>query len=382
MSSAQTTAQTSTASSLWSNRRFLTIWLGHGLSVLGDGFHSVALGLWVLQTTGSSTAMATVMTIRVAASVLLGAIAGTTVDRVNRRLLMIWTDLIRFALVGLTAYLVAVPGTSVWPIFLLTGLISICSQFFFPAFHASLINIVDREHLPKASSLLQMTNTVAQTVGPFLGGATVALLGGGAALVGDASSFLISALLLLIAGNFASPRGESKEHVSFWQDLREGVAYIIQQPLTRAVIVLAPLANFFVSAISVLIPVIAVKKWMASPVEFGMLEAAFPLGFAIGAMLVMSMMGKMRRKGWWIYGGMMTVGVVAACAVLLPSVYAALPVIPVIGVAVAIANVLMQIALQSQVPGQLQGRVFGTLGSLSSVASPVAMIAVGVLADL
>jgi MFS family permease len=370
-----------TRPTLWRNRTFVALWIGQAISVIGDGFHSVALGLWVLQTTGSATAMATIMTVRMVVTILLGSLAGTVVDRVDRRRLMIGMDVARFALVGGVALLVAHTGTSLLPVILLTGLISVCGNFFGPAFQASLINIVDKDDVQKATSLLQVTNTLAQVVGPLLGGAMVATLGGWVALTGDAISFLLAAVMIWLGGAFASPRRET-EQKSLWADMREGFGFIKGNALAFNMVIIAPVLNFFAAGAFVLLPVIAVKVWHASATQLGSIESTFPLGFAIGGVLVMALAKKMTRRGWWMLSGIFFTGLGITVAVVMPSVGAALPVLVVTGFFNAIVNVLIGAIMQQEVPPEVQGRVFGTVSSLCSLASPASMMVSGLLADV
>jgi MFS transporter, DHA3 family, macrolide efflux protein len=367
--------------SLWRNRTFLALLSGQAISVIGDGFHSVALGLWVLQTTGSATAMATIMSVRVLTTILLGSFAGAVVDRVDRRRLMIAMNVVRFGVVAVIALLMAGGRTGMLPIVVLTGALAVCGNFFGPAFQASLINIVRKEDIQKATGVLQVTNTLGQVVGPFLGGTLVATTSGALALTVDAVSFLAGALFIWAGGSFASPRRASAGKASIFGDMREGFGLIRRNPLILSLVSVAPPLNFFGNAFGLLLPVVAVRVWMVSPTEFGAIEAIFPLGFALGAAMVMMMAAKIRRRGWWIITGIFFAGVGATLVPLSPTVPVALPLMAFTGFAISICNVMLPVIMQHEVPAEMQGRVFGTLNSLTSIASPVAMMLAGLLAD-
>jgi DHA3 family macrolide efflux protein-like MFS transporter len=371
------------APTVWQNRTFLFVWLGHALSVIGDGFHSVALGLWVLQTTGSGAAMGTVMAVKVLSSILLGPIAGTVADRVDRRRLMIGMDLIRTVLVGLMAYLLTGSGAPFAVLVLLSGLTAACGQLFQPAFHASLIHIVGKDLTPKASGILMATNTLGLMAGPFLGGIVVGAFGGWAAMLADAVSFLLSAVLILMGGAFASPRADGPKEAGFWADLKGGFAYIRAQPFVRGIVITAPMINFFGNALGgVLLPVVAVKVWQASTFQFGLLEGAIPLGFATGVALFTKMVSNGRRRGMWMCAGILSGAAGLTVVPLMPGLNAALPLVVACGVALALPNLLFQVALQTEIPPDVQGRVFGTISSLVSLTNPLAFLVSGGLADL
>lgn len=371
-----------TGVSLIRNRTFVAIWAGHTLSILGDGFNTVALGLWILQTTGSAAAMGTVMAVRMIVGIALGAIAGTVVDRANRRTLMIAMDVARFVLILGLASAVGTEGIPFAAILALTALTSVASAFFNPAFSASLVNIVGREEVPRASSSMQVTNTLAQVAGPMLGGAVVGFWGGAAALTVDAFTFLLSGVLILLAGHFPSPVREGQQSGSFWSDMKEGFRFIWSQPLIKTLVATGPVLNFFGNALGLLFPVIAVKVWLANSFQFGVLEAGVPFGFAVGAAILMALSKKIRRRGLWMMWGIVGMGLLSLLIVNMPTVNLALALTPLMGITAAVVNVLIQISVQSEVPPEVQGRVFGTMSSLMMAASPASMLTAGVLADL
>jgi len=111
------------------------------------------------------------------------------------------------------------------------------------------------------------------------------------------------------------------------------------------------------------------------------MQAAFPLGFAVGAGLLMLFAKKMKRRGLWMLTGITLTGVVMLVLSQVSSVTVALPLLFLGGLVSSICNVLFGVMLQSEVPTEVQGRVFGTLGSLTSLASPLAYLTSGLLAD-
>jgi DHA3 family macrolide efflux protein-like MFS transporter len=364
------------------NWTYLAVLMAHFISIIGDGFHSVALGFWVLQTTGSGTAMATVMAIKTVVQVALSPIAGTLADRVDRRKLMIGMDLARFVLVGLMVPLILQPHVPFAVLVMLAGLIAACGAFMSPAFSASLVNIVGKEQLDQATGLNQALWTGAQILGPLAGGAVYATWGGGVSLSFDAASYLVSALLILIGGHFASPRTMGTERSSFWGDLVEGLRVMRGDGLIRSILVLAPVINFFGNAMGVLIPVLAIKVWLVSPQQFGMLEGAFPFGFLMGAAAIMALQAKLRRRGYWMGGSLGLAGLIIAVVGLANGFIIALPLTVIMGVCLAFTNLLLQVTLQKETPPELQGRVFGTLNAVAQAIAPIGMMAAGALTDV
>jgi len=379
---AEANAPVASAPGLFQNRPFVALFIGQTVSIIGDGFHSVALGLWVLQTTGSATAMATIMTVRMLVTILLGSLAGAIVDRVDRYKVMVAVNAVRFLITGAIAYLIYSGMHSLLPIVVLSGLLAVAGNFYGPALQASLINIVGKEQIQQATSLRQVSNTLAQVVGPLLGGAVVAFTGGWAAMSIDSVTFLFGLIMTIVGGYFPSPvRNEAAGRSSIWADMKEGLVQIRKNPIISTMVTVAPLLNFFATATFLLLPVIAVRVWQTTPTQFGAMEASFPLGFAAGAALLMAFSKKMSRRGWWIITGTFFTGLGMVLIPLMPTVTIALPVMVATGLVNALINVLFSVVLQSETPPEVQGRVFGTLNSLTGIANPLAMMLAGVLAD-
>lgn len=335
----------------------------------------------MLQTSGSAKAMAAVMAVKLLVTILLGPVSGTLADRSDRRRLMWAMDGARGLLVLGIAWLVETPGSPFAAVLALTALVAAATQLRTPAYSASVVHIVGREQVQQAEGVSQVANTVAQVMGPLLGGAVVAAAGGWTALLCDALSFFVSAGCVWAAGPFPSPIRQGRHRPPFWTDLTAGFAYIGDHPLARALVVLAPVLNFFGNAIGVLLPVLAVKVWRVSPVEFGVFEAAFPLGFTLGGLAIMAMGKRLRRRGWWMSGAIIGGGPLIALMGLSAGVWTGVPFLVVAGVTVAFANVLLGTALRTEINPEVQGRVSGTLSSLTNVASPLAVMAAGVVGD-
>ncbi|HLO04613.1 MAG TPA: MFS transporter [Symbiobacteriaceae bacterium] len=368
--------------SLWRNRTFLTVWLSHGISVLGDGFHSVAVGLLLLQQTGSAAAFSAVLAVRVAAMILLGPFAGTFADRVDRRRLMIVTDLLRAVLVLALLLLLVLPAGASLPlvpvVIGLTLLIHAAGTFFGPAFGASLVQMVTPGTLGKANSLLQLTETVAGVAGPALGGMAVGLIGSAGALSVDAGSFLLSGLAILLV-RFPSPRrtGESR----FLADMAEGLAFLRGQPVILGVMLLGPLFSLFGAAHGLLMPVIAIRIWGVTPFQFGLIESAWPLGMGLAALLLTVAASRIKQNGPLLVGAFAVAGLFEVASALVPRATPALVLLVGSAFATGLGLVIMRLLLRSLVPPEMQGRAFGLYGSAANAAYPLGALMAGLLGD-
>ncbi|WP_224724991.1 MFS transporter [Paenibacillus vietnamensis] len=372
-----------TPASIWRSRTFLAVFASYSLSLLGNTFHSIALNLWVLQTTGSAKLMSAVLITHLAAGILFGSFAGTVADRVDRRTLMWVTDLVRFALVAAIAILVYLPSVPFVYIVLLTGLTAFAGTFRTPAFQASLAEIVSKAQVTQAVGAIGIADNLIRITGFALGGIAVAFFGGAFAIAIDAAAFLVSAVLLFASGKFpyAAAKEPSKPKTSFKEDLAQGLRYMWSDPFTKAAVILLTVVMFFFLSTFMLIQVMAVKVWLAPPFVFGLLEACIPLGYVAGSALIMRLDKRIRRRGIWILGSLLLMGPVFIVIAQMPSAVGALPFILLVGFLFSFSTTIVYIVLREAIEPGLQGRVFGMLGSLTSAAPPVGLAVFSALSD-
>ncbi|PEM43178.1 hypothetical protein CN636_17140 [Bacillus toyonensis] len=362
------------------NRTFLSVWIGFLISKLGDSFFSIALGFIVLLETGSGLAMASILAAQMLGSVLIGPIAGTYVDRTDRRKLMIITDLIRAVLVFLLIIFLSFKILNIPLLMIVTFLISVAGTYFSDAYSSSIVNIVGKESVTNATSLLQLTSTITQIAGPALAGGVVATFGGTVALMTDSISYLVSALLVTLV-KFNSPRLQNQIDKSFKSDLKDGFVWLINQPLVLGVTLLGPLLSLFGSAHTILILIISVKYWKVSGFEYGLIETAWPIGVAIASLLLLVTGKKLRWRGIIICVAFALSGLFYMIAPVMHNVYAALPFLIISGVFAGGGVTIMIIILRITVPPELQGRIFGLYGTLSGATWPIGVFLGGLLSD-
>ncbi|MDQ0115073.1 MFS transporter [Paenibacillus harenae] len=370
--------------SIWRNRNFMFVFSSYSLSLLGNTFHSIALNLWVLQTTGSAKLMSVVLITHLVISMLFGSFAGTIADRSDRRTLMWATDLVRFVLVVAIALLIYLPGIPFIFIVILTGLVAFAGALRTPAFQASLVDIVGKEQLTQAASAISIADNVTRISGFALGGIAVAAFGGVFAIAIDAVTFLLSAILLLFAGKFryAATKDITRPQSSFKQDLIDGFRYVWNDSFARAAVILLPLVMFFFLSTFMLIQVMAVQVWKAEPFVFGLMEACIPLGYVAGSILIMRFDQRLKNRGKWIIVSMILMGPLFIAIAQMPAAAVALPFILLVGFLFSFSTTFIYIVLRVVIDPALQGRVFGLLGALTSVAPPIGLAVFSSLSDL
>lgn len=231
---------------LRANRNYRFAWVGQIVSEAGDNFNNVAVFSLALANTHSGLVVAAILLSRAASMLPAGPIAGVLLDRMDRRRIMILSDLVR-AVIAL-CFIFAIPLGRTWLLYLLSGLLMFASPFFTSGRASILPTIASRDELHTANSLTQMTQWTAQAIGSFLGG--VAVLGGYHLAFGfNAFSFLFSAACiwqLRVPGGFharnaervkAAPEDDAREPLTEdrivrpWHEYIEGLRYMRATPL-------------------------------------------------------------------------------------------------------------------------------------------------------
>ena len=256
-------------------RDFRLLWLGQGISLLGDQFYFVALPWLVLQLTGNALAMGTVLGLAGVPRAVFVLLGGALTDRLSARFIMLTSNVLRLVLVAFLAALVLTNNIALWMLYIFALTFGLVDAFFYPASSAILPRIVELDDLQAANSLYGATAQISFFLGPVLAGAMIALLAGGTGVAGeqavpdhqgigiafavDAISFLCSAITLwLMHLKRRDAQPSVRERQSFWLDIREGLLFAWKDPALRIVLLLVAAINLCaMGPFAVGIPVLA-----------------------------------------------------------------------------------------------------------------------------
>jgi MFS family permease len=339
----------STNEPLLKNARFLRLWIGQGASFLGDAVSMVALVVLVVQVTGNASAVGGALIARLLPT-LASPLAGVLADRLNRRLVLVASDLARAVLVvGL------VFATNLIAIYVLVFLMGLVRTIFNPTIRATFPSVVGEGDLTRANALIGGIFSVSETAGPALGGLLVATVGIDAAFVLDSATYLVSAALLSL---ISLPRPEREEEDGgFAEDLRSGFAYLAGSCVPLAIVLGAFLT---VLTVNITIPAevfLARKTFDAGNAGYGLLVGLYGGGMVLGSALMVALGDRVRLLPLYFFGVfVMALGLVGTG--LSPIFGLALVALIVVGVANGTENVTTDTILQKRVPDALLGRVF------------------------
>jgi MFS family permease len=339
----------STNDSLLRNARFLRLWIGQGTSFVGDAVSMIALVVLVVQITGSASAVGGALVARLLPTIL-SPLAGVLADRLDRRIVLVASDLARAVLV-----LGLVFARDLATIYVLVFLMGLARTVFNPTVRAAFPSVVGGGDLTRANALISGTFSVSETAGPALGGLLVATVGTDAAFVLDAVTYLVSATLLSLTP-LARPQRE-EDGAGFGEDLKAGFTYLAGARVPLAMVLGAFLT---VLTINITLPAevfLARETFEAGNVGYGLLVGVWGGGMVLGSALMAALGDRVRLLPFYFVG--VFVSALALVGVGISPTFAfALGALVVAGVANGTENVTTVTILQKRVPDAFLGRVF------------------------
>jgi len=364
---------------LFRNRNFMALWIGQLVSFVGDYFEWLAIPILVQTMTGSTLMVGLALISNSIPVLLLGPVAGVFVDRWDRKKTMIAADVLR-ALLILGCLTVKTPD-QVWIYFVVGFGMSAISRFFFPALNASLPLIVtDKDDLLVANGMMQIVQTVGLLAGPAMAGFVIGFWGAPAAFIIDSLTFLISAVAILTI-TVPHTTSDSNRLSRVWGELKEGVAYLFGNPITRSVMLLMSVVMLGVGAINVLwIPYLR-TVFGVGPEGIGLVDSAQGVGMVIGG-LALGAVSMLLRKSLIVGLGVVIVGAGFSAMGFAPTFVIIVILNIIVGVAMIPAQSVLYTLMQTEVPDIKRGRVGSGMSAITTAASLASMAAASVLGDM
>jgi MFS family permease len=339
------------------HRPFALLWSGQTISTVGDRIYQVALAWWVLQKTGSTVAMGTVLILTVAPMLVFLLLGGVLVDRLPRLRLMVVSDLVRGVVVSLTAWLTFADRLAIGHVYALSFVFGLVDAFFQPAYRAAVPELTPAQDLPSANSLTSLSGQLSGIAGPALGAAVVATGGTALAFGLDGLSFFVSVCCLLpLLKSSTVPQQRETSH-GILDDLREGLAAVMASPWLWITIAVAGISNIaYAGPMEVALPFLIRDHFHADVAMLGLFYSASSVGSVLAA-LWLGRMGRLRRRGLWVYGPWMAIGILVLVMGLPIPVQGILVASFLIGACNTVLGLVWVNTLQEIVPQHLLGRV-------------------------
>ena len=361
---------------------FTLVWIGQIVSVLASNMTGFALTLWVYEQTESATALAMMQVAFITPFLLISPLAGVWVDRYNRKLMMMVSDL--GAAVGTIMILVlqATGNLQYWHLYIVMVILGLGNTFQWPAYSAAITTMVPKEQYGRANGMMSLIEAGPAVFSPLLAGALLPFIGLTGILIIDLATFGIAILSLLIVfipqpeKTVEGAQGEG----NLWQESIFGFKYIFQRPSLLGLQLIFLFGNlFFGIAFTVMAPMILARTDM-NELIFGTVQSVMAIGGVAGG-VIMSVWGGFKRRvhgvllGWIIASlAGIFLGVGQGLSMWLPAALLTSIFSPLI-------NTSNQAIWQAKVAPDVQGRVFSARRLIAWVTNPISPIIAGTLAD-
>ncbi|MFE7269697.1 MFS transporter [Streptomyces sp. NPDC057623] len=364
---------------------FMLVWSGQAISLVGNSVLRFAFVFETWSATGRATALTTLSLCALLPQVLLSPLAGAFVDRVSRRTALQLADGGGLLIVALLSVLHFTGGLRTWEVYAAVMLLGSAAAFQFPALGAAVPLLVDKGQLQRANSLLASAKSTADVGGPALGGLLVAFSGLGFILVADLVSFAL-ALAAVRVVRMRGDTGPAKKAAGgprkrLTAEALEGMRFLFRYPSLRDLMLAFCVVNLvMVFGFAAVQPMVLARSG-GETAALASVNTAIGVGGVAGGLLMAAWNGPRNRARGMLLGiiGMclsaqvamaLAGGVAGWCAAILVGA-ALMPMI----------NGTMQAIVQTKVPQEWHGRVFGAVMFLSQLSVPLATAVSGPLAD-
>jgi MFS family permease len=361
---------------------FTVIWVGQVFSLLGTSMTRFALTVWAWLITGEATALALVGFFSYTPTVLVSPFAGALVDRWNRKLVMMLSDLAAGISTIFVLILFVTGNLQIWHLYVTGAFSGAFLAFQFPAYSATITMLVSKDHYGRASGMLSMARYGSSIFAPVLASILLGIIGIDGILSIDVITLLVAISMLLLI-HIPQPKVTEegrKSKGNLWKETIYGFRYIFERSSLLALQLLYFFIMLFVYfAIVVMSPMILARTGNDVTV-LGIVESAFGIGGMVGSVVLSVWGGPKRRINGVFIGfifamlGLLLMGLGRDPFVWVLAAFFTMFFVPIL-------DGSDQAIWQSKVAPDVQGRVFGSRLLISEISAPVSMLLAGPLAD-
>jgi len=361
---------------------FTIVWLGQVVSVLASMMTQFGLTIWAFEKTGSATALGLVQVFFVTPFLLISPLAGALVDRHDRKMMMMVSDLgAGVATVGIL-FLQAFGMLEIWHLYMAAVVNGLGNTFQWPAYSAAISTMLPKEQYGRANGMMSLVEAGPGVVAPLIAGMLLPIIGLTGILFIDVVTFLlaIGTLLIVYIPQPQKTQDGVKAKGSVWKEAVFGFRYIFERRGLVGLLIVFLIGNLFSGIQFTLLAPMILSRTGNDSVILGSVQSAGAIGGVLGGVL-MSVWGGFKRRvhgvllGWILASlSLVFLGIGQNLSVWIPAMAVGMLFFPLV-------NSSSQSIWQAKVAPDLQGRVFSARRLIAWVTMPIAPIIAGILAD-
>jgi MFS family permease len=362
---------------------FTIVWVGQIISLLGTSMTGFAVTIWAYQKTNAATSLALLGFFFVAPMLIASPFAGAIVDRSNRKIMMMISDIASGIATIIVLILYSTGHLEIWHLFITSAFQGVFQSFQWPAYSAAITTMIPKEQYGRANGMLSLADTASNIFAPILAGALLGFIGLAGILVIDIATFVIAISALLIV---AIPQPKISEEGrqaqgNIFKEAVFGFGYILKRPPLLALQLVFLTGNFFIGIPGAIQAAMILANSASNEKILAVVNSAGAIGGVVGG-LVMSAWGGPKKRvygvlfGWFIASllGDVLFGLGRVTPVWMFAAFSGMFFVPII-------NGSNQAIWQAKVPPDLQGKVFSIRRLIAWFVSPLAMLIAGPLSD-
>jgi MFS family permease len=362
---------------------FSIVWFGQLISLFGTNMTGFGVTIWAYEKTGSATSLSLLGFFFVAPMLIFSPIAGAIVDRYNRKLMMMLSDLASGLATIVILILLSLGKLEIWHLYLTNVVQGVFQGFQWPAYSAAITTMLPKEQYARANGMMSLVETAPGIFAPLMAGALIGAIGLTGVLIIDIATFIfaIGALLVVFIPNTPVTEEGQKGQGNLFKEAAYGFWYIVKRPSLLGLQVVFLIGNFFVSIPGAIYAALILARSGNDELVYGAVNTIGAVGGLLGGLAMSAWGGPKRRAhgvlaGWAISGllGTTLMGFGRGLAVWGIASFMGAFLVPFI-------NGSNQAIWQAKVAPDIQGRVFSIRRLIAWFVSPLAMLIAGPLAD-
>lgn len=362
-------------------RKFIFIWAGQFLSVLGSGISTFGLSVWLYDKTGAATPFAMAFLCSILPSLVFAPLAGSVADRKRRKAVIMITDSLDALLKLVLVVLLFTDIMQIWMVYPLMIVSSTLSTFQSPAFSASIPMLVEKEHLSRANGMRQLSGAVQSMLAPVLAGALYPFLHVEGLLIVDLGSYLFAIVTIAVV-TVPQPKLAPEASKALWStaigDFVAALRYLRRLPRLLSNILVFAVVNFIANLSIILVAPMILSNYDAA--IYGLFETINGVSMIVGG-LVASLLPSPKNKFATIYAMLIVSGIGLIIGGLSPNWLVIAGGMILFTLFIPYVNSLTQTMLQTMVDSTMLGRVDAATGVLCQMVMPISALLAGPLAD-
>ncbi|MEY2301034.1 MFS transporter [Bacillus tropicus] len=364
------------------------------VSIFGSSIYSFALGLYVLQITGSALNFAITLVLGTIPMIVMNPFAGVIADKVDKKKLVVCMDLLSGCLLIAVYILSSYYGLNLFLIYTTTFLMTVFTTFFGIGLEAAKPNIVSKERLMSINSISKIIDSISLILGPMLGGIVFAVFDMKTFIIINGISFILSGISILFINFKLFEQNINEEYsireIHFIKDIKEGYSYLMERESLKNTFNILISLNFFLGfSVTVPLPYIINTVLNLSSKQFGMIQGTFPIGMIVGAVLVKKITDRysysylLKKISFMLAIFMIVSGIpvlfksIEIDNIIFVTMYCAIMFF--VGLTIALIDIPLIYFMQKEIPDEYRGRVLSIGLSIGKMMQPIALVLSGLL---